>query len=351
MTTTPLNDETIQSWANDPKGPVALHFAQELLPVEGAGAVFFPPTFADVGYNIDTLADGTKLALVVSVGAQANRMEPLFLEAEYRHLVPQLTVAYGDEAKGTDGCVSLLEAGHRLGDALVRCTEIQAEAHAAFQSLLRRNDASGIANLAPTSLVFGVWDSRDTMAKVPRIVQSVIRAWDVSPLKRSAQFNPALDYAKLDVFSESDKAKAEGKKGSPLAERGYIHVPATGNHGGVVARGAIRRDVTINLVALRRLGGPKPEALRSYILGLSLVAAVTPQDPFLRQGCLLVPDAEKPAKWQLVARDGGRAEQSLCPETALRFATTAAKSFGVGEDRSLHFDKKLAKADAKKSSK
>ena len=40
--------------------------------------VFFPPTYADVGYNIDSLSDGTKVATVDSVGSQANRIEPIF---------------------------------------------------------------------------------------------------------------------------------------------------------------------------------------------------------------------------------------------------------------------------------
>lgn len=348
---TTLNDALLDSWAIDPQAPVALHCKQLLLPVEGPGGVFFPPTFADVGYNIDTLEDGTKVALVDSVGSQANRMEPLFKEDQLCHLVPQVEVAYGDPKKGTDGTMSLLEAGHRLGDAVVRCTELQEGARAAFQAFLRTGDAAPLAKLAPTSLVFGAWDSRDTMAKVPRIVQGVIRAWDVSQLKRSAQYNPALDYAALEVFSEEEKQKAEGKSGTPLAERGYVHVPASGSHGGIVARGPIRRDVTINLVALRRLGGPERDAVRRYILGLSLVAAAAPQDPFLRQGCLLVPDAENPARWEAVGRDGVRSDVALTPDVALAYANGAAERFGVGEGRQVRFDKSRAKDDAKKKEK
>ena len=56
----------------------------------------------------------------------------------------------------------------------------------------------------------------------------------------------------------------------------------------------------INLVALRRLDGENGAALRRYILGLSLAAAIEPMDAFLRQGCLLVPDTSVPAQWMLV---------------------------------------------------
>src|SRR5262249_17778270 len=211
-----------------------------------------------------------------------------------------------------------LEAGHRLGDAIIRTSKSDAldlprGAREAFVGFLR-GDATAIAKLAPTSLVFGVWDSRDTHAKLPRIVQSVIRAWDVSELKRSAQYNPALDYAELGVFSEEDKQAAEKTpEKNPLAQRGFVHVPAAGAPGGVVAHGPIRRDVTLNFVALRRLKGENSTALRRYILGLALVAAIEPIDGFLRAGCFLTLDPASDPEWKLVHRDGKHAPVALDP--------------------------------------
>src|SRR5262245_34849730 len=275
----------------------------------------FPPTYADIGYNIDELSDGTKVATLDSISSQANRMEPIFKREPHAALVPQIDIQYGNEK-----VVSILEAGHRLGDALIRSTELQKPAQDAFRLLLDANDASAIAKLAPTSLVFGVWDSRDTQAKLPRILQSIIRAWDVDVLKRSAQYNPTLDYAALDVFSEEDKQKAEGKAESPLAQRGFVHVPATEAHGGIVARGPIQRDVTVNFIALRRLRGDNNVALRRYILGLALVAAVQPIDGFLRAGCLLTLDPAEPAQWMLVDRNGKRNPVALDRATVAKYA-------------------------------
>ncbi len=346
-----LSHDTISSWADDPNGPVALHLKQELVPVEGKGGVIFPPTYADIGYNIDTLADGTKVATIDSVGSQANRMEPIFKHPPYDALVPQIEIAYGNERT-----VSILDAGHRLGDALIRCVakddvsgfDLPAVAHEAFEVFQRTNDAAAIAKLAPTSLVFGVWDSRDTQAKLPRIVQSVIRAWDVEVLQRSAQYNPPLDYAALDVFGEEEKTKQEGDPKSPLAKRGFVHVPAAGALGGIVSSGPIQRDVTVNLVALRRLNGENGEALRRYVLGLSLIAATDPLDPFLRQGCLVVPDPERPAEWSLVARSGTRSAVALTEEVVKDYAAVAANAFGVGPNRRLSFSKDRAREDAKK---
>jgi CRISPR-associated protein Csb1 len=345
----PLSHEVIHSWADDPKGAVALHLKQKLLPVEGEGGVIFPPTYADIGYNIDTLADGTKVATIDSVGSQANRMEPVFKVARsgqppnpLAKLVPQIDIAYGNQK-----VVSILEAGHRLGDALIRSSELREEAKSAFELFLDAGDASALAKLAPTSLVFGVWDSRDTQAKLPRIVQSVIRAWDVSELTRSAQYGPPIDYSALDVFSEDEKAKQEGDAKSPLAKRGFVHVPAGKALGGVIARGPIERHVTVNLVALRRLDGGAGKALRRYVLGLSLVAATEPLDGFLRQGCLVTSDAAAPSEWVAVGRDGVRTAIELTPGTALEFASSAATSFGVGADRRVSFRKELAQADLK----
>ena len=343
-----LSHETINAWADDTQGPVALHLKQKLVPVEGEGGVIFPPTYADIGYNIDTLSDGTKVALIDSVGSQANRIEPIFKREPYSELVPQIEIKYGDQ--DDQKSVSIFEVGHRLGDALIRSSELGNTAKEAFESFLNSGDASALAKLAPTSLVFGVWDSRDTQAKLPRIVQSVIRAWDIDTLTSSAQYNPALDYAALEVFSEEDKKNAEGKRESPLAQRGFVHVPATDSPGGVLTHGTIERDVTVNLVALHRLEGDNPQALRRYILGLSLVAATAPLDPFLRQGCLLVPDAEAAPQWRLVKRDGTRQEVEMTEGLAKIYASAVAKSFGVERDnKAFSFDKNLAKEDVKTS--
>ncbi len=347
--TTSLNHEQLNAFADDPNGPVALHLRQPLAPVEGPGSVIFPPTYADIGYNIDELSDGTRIASIDSVGSQANRMEPVFLQARngdpdnpLASLIPQIDISYGDNKS-----VSILEVGHRLGDALIRSTELKDKAQRAFNALLDENDATPLAKIAPTSLVFGVWDSRDTLAKVPRLVQSTIRADDVETLTRSAQYNPPLDYAELDVFSDAEKEKQQGDPKSPLAKRGFVHVPAVNTHGGIIARGPILRNITVNLIALRRIQGEDGRALRRYILGLCLVAATAPIDGFLRVGCLLTPDPENQGAWHTIARNGERISIELNEQIAFEYAREVAHRFGVGDDRNVAFDKTLAKKDTK----
>jgi CRISPR-associated protein Csb1 len=334
----------------------ALVIREYLEPVEGPDGVLFPATYAAAedkkvfpgGYNIDPPEGEKNVCLVDSVGSQANRIETMFMpnrhEGKYAHLVPQVSVKAGEKS------VSILEAGHRAGDALVRCTSLQKDLRDAFKAVLNGN-AEPLARIAPTSIVFGVWDSRDTQAKLPRLISSTIRAFNVQRLKRSAQYNPPLDYAAQDVFSEEDKAKAEGDTKSPLAKRGFVHVPATGSHGGVIASGGVRRDAILSLAALRLLamGGDQEKtlALRRYILGLSLVAFMSNASTYLRQGCNLVP-SEKPREFKLVHSDGKREDQKLTPADALKYATSVAKAFGVAEgNKEFSFDPKLAQLDLK----
>lgn len=191
----------------------------------------------------------------------------------------------------------------------------------------------------------------NTQAKLPRLVSSCIRAFNVHRLTRGAVYIPPLDYSELDVFSEEDKAKAEGNNKSPLAQRGFVHNPASGAHGGVIAYGGIRRDATLGLAALRHLQAGKEGnsalALRRYILGLSLVAFTAHTECYLRQGCTLVVDPEEPREFVEVHPDGKREPCKTTHEAALAFASEAAKEFGVGESRTVPFEKKLAQQDVK----
>jgi CRISPR-associated protein Csb1 len=322
----------IESWATDLSGPVALHLKQKLLPVEtieGEGGIIYPPTYADIGYNIDMLSDGTRVALIDSVGSQANRLEPIFkkkfkTDSFDDFLVPQVEIVLqpdGTNKKGKKSkddlteephqeVRSLLDLAHRSADAVVHASPtLAAEIEKAFSTLKRTGDAGPLCALAPTSLLFGVWDSRGgSNEKRPRLVRSVIRAWDVDVLHTAAQFNSvwkALDDAQKDELTAESAKK--GRVG--LADVGFKDAPATFRKtdkiprfrdgspnpearilGGILVRGRIEREVTINLVALRGIRGQDDAetiALRRYLLGLSLLSATTDIDLFLREGCNL----------------------------------------------------------------
>lgn len=330
---------------NSADAPAAIVLREYLSPVEGRDGVFFPPTFAAAensrefpgGYNINEFANGENVCIVDTPGSQANRIEPVFMTSDCAQLVPQIVITAGSKK------INLLEAGHRAADAIVRCSELRADLQSAFRAL-QEGDAMPLAKLAPTSLVFGVWDSRDTQAKSPRLLSASIRAFNVLKLTRSAQYNPATSYVEEGLIEETDDKAAL----NALSERGFRHVPASWTHGGVIARGDIRREVTVQLAALRLLRAKSEDEtrkLRAYLLGLALVACTVRGTGFLRQGCNLVLDEDRKPESTLVRFDGRREGFSLTPEEALVFAKKAANAFGVGEGRPIAFDVQLAQEE------
>jgi CRISPR-associated protein Csb1 len=368
-TTTPSSiDATTQlfdSWlAAD--GPVALCSRQKLLPVEadesGRG-IIFPPTYADIGYNIDTLADGTRVATIDAVGSQANRLEPIFKKAREKQtenplasLVPQIEIVLhraGKKVSKQQGEAdaaehverrSLLDLAHRSADAVVLASPTLAgEIEKAFQFLRNNGNAAPLCTLAPTSLVFGVWDSRGSGEKRPRLVRSIIRAWDVEVLHSAAQFNSV--WKALSEEQQKELQKEEKAKKVKLSVKGFADAPATFRTdknqfiagapnpearvlGGVLAKGAIERDVTVNLVALRGLRGKDPaetNEVQKYLLGLALLAATADLELFLREGCLLR-YADDDDKWVAVPRRGAPRPVNLPKHDEIVAYTRAAEA-------------------------
>lgn len=356
-TNTSINQ--FDDWLKADSSVAALVMRQWLTPVEGKDAVIFPPTYAEpkdisdsekarwrqetLGYNIDRLEDGTTVCQIDSVGSQANRMEPIFKRDPYKALVPQVVVTVEGQR------VNLLDAGHRAADAVVRFSSLRGEFDKAFCSVRDNGNAEPLAKIAPTSIVFGSWDSRSTEVKLPRVVRSVIRAYKVDLLHRSAQYTPPLRYVNVGAIEVP-----QGVSDTTLSELGLRDNPASWTHGGVRLRadGEIRRDAALNLTAVRALGADSEEntlKLRRYILGLALVAFTAPQDTSLREGCQLVPDTERASQWELVRYDGKREPFNLTHEAALAYAKVAADAFGVGDDREGDFDKKYAEGQLSKS--
>jgi CRISPR-associated protein Csb1 len=362
---TEVTHKMLDDWATKSNGPVALRLKQKLLPVEESG-IIFPPTYADIGYNIDTLSDGTRVATIDSVGSQANRLEPIFKSESQKPedwLVPQIeiVVARKEKCNECDGCKdnkrckqprdvvitrSLLDLAHRAADAVVQSSpSLLKLVKPAFEAL-QRGDAGPLCVLAPTSLVFGVWDSRgDTGEKRPRLVRSIIRAWDVEPLHAAAQFNSV--WKLLDEQQQEELKKEAKAKKTDLSEKGLADAPATFRKtkvqqyvngspnpearvlGGVLVRGRIEREVTVNLVALRGLRGAddgETDAIRKYLLGLSLMAATADIELFLREGCLLR-YAENGDAWYQVPRRGEPTAIVLTAKTAEDYAKNASQHF------------------------
>ncbi len=380
-------DHLIQSgdWLAQRKQPVALTLTEYLQPASGTHTVIFPPTYArdekrkapeerlNHPYAIDTFrrdiepeaasktAD-VNACLLDSVGSQANRMETRFKQPPLSALVPQVVIRAGDMK------VNLLDIGHRIADGAVRHSAYGEKGKPAI-SAIKAGNALPMAKLAPTSLVFGFWDSRDTQFKAARVLSSTIRATNVEVLKRSAQFNPAFDPTSIGLTETAtlDSAPEQDDK-DPLSKEGMRSAPAVDTHGGVRVYGKIVRQTEVNLVALRSLAVlEKAEIkedetlkLRRYILGLSLIASIAQTDYNLRAGCLLVGDPAAATNAGVVTPDGKRAAFDWDAETILAYAQAVAKDFAKEAGGEFNFkpesvkeaiNKKAAEKEAKKAGK
>ncbi|MGH7943660.1 MAG: type I-G CRISPR-associated RAMP protein Csb1/Cas7g, partial [Opitutaceae bacterium] len=330
--------------------PVALVLTEQLEPASGPSGIIFPPSYAPKDKNAeatrehpypisklhhgiepeDAAARGieSNVCDLDSVGAQSNRMEPIFKRAPLNALVPQITINDGELA------ISLLEAGHRIADGAVRYSKFSSKSVEAIKLFGATGSAIALAKVAPTSLVFGFWDSRDSQLKHPRVLSSTIRATNVATLKRSAQYKAAP--LKLDEHERVE-----------LSEEGFNDIPAVGTHGGVRVFGKIVRKTEINLVALRSLAAVTEMKivdetatlnLRRYLLGLALVAARAQNAYNLRQGCLLVQKSDAPPQAQLVYPSGKRETFTWDLAESFAFAQKAAEEFGVGESGEFAFE-------------
>jgi len=383
-------------------GPAAIVLKQWLKPV--GGDIIFPPTYAAPSqkkgdppvYNIDrfgetsilqkkfeklgkvqTFVDAERteqgrehsVCVIDSIPSQANRIEPAFADAiADGKLVPCVVVKV--KSKNEDGeeeehGVNLLEAGHRAADAVVRFSSLANELAAAIRA--RQNgDSLPLAKIAPTSLVFGMWDSRATGVKVPRLLNSIIRAYDVYEYRRSAQYSAATDYEAAGVAAE------KGEKGQKkLADEGMAPVPATFGLGGIEAKGGICREASLNLVTLRDIGTrvmkkssdveeldkeqSRNETLRlqRYLLGLALVSLTwfDGKTLNLRQGCQLVALPAQLMTRVCVNADGGETDFRIDRDSAIGFAKVAAADFVTGKDPiSFDFDAEKHRGPAPRKS-
>ena len=374
-----LTRDEMNRWADDQQGPVALRLKQKLVPVEGENGVIFPSTYADIGYNVNELSDGTKVVTIDSVGSQANRIEPIFKQAPYSSFVPQIEIELHSKEQDGEKHVekrSLLDLAHRSADAVVYSSpKLAPNIAKAFRALKQRGDAGPLCKLAPTSLLFGVWDSRGGSAeKRPRLIRSEIRAWNVEPLHAAAQFNSI--WKSLDPAQQRELEKEAKVRKTRLSEKGFQDAPATFRKvsqsaakqmpefrdgapnpdrrvlGGVVVNenGQIERKVIINLVALRNMRGANDDettAIHRYLLSLALIAATTDIDTYLREGCHLRYASDD--CWEEIPRRGQERRIDLsskqAQETLLKYAEHAVAPFKSGwpEDLVYKFDLNEAK--------
>ncbi len=342
----PVLWDEIKQWTTDDDA-VAVVFEESLASTGGPDWPVKPPTFAKekdenggdkVGrYQIDTLPNGSSVCLMDSVQSQNNRREPIFLQPPYRELVSDVRMIYPDGSEK-----NLLELPHRAADVSIRFSEGREQITKAFRAY-ESGDAWPMATLAPTSLVFGAWDSRETSVKIPRIVGGQVLAFDAHPIGAPFQYFPARQFSKL-LYGE-DASAPKKLSGEGLAE-------ALGQGlGGVIVHGGIKLKLEVNLRALRAIGArsnhlPDEERtvrLRTYILLLSLIAATAPASYWLRQGCNLKKTAAS-AKLVRTNRDDEAIRLPSAEEIAKFARDHLAELIDLEQPQQWRFDSDKARA-------
>ncbi len=329
----------------------AFRCVTEYQPAGGPGDKVFPPTYERGQYAGETrIINGEPVPCVLldSVQSQANRMELALLEAvrAKRIALPIIEARFDDARLLKKFTVTSLEAPHRIADAIFRdsmCEEngnrimFRKSGKGKILDTTDARNATGLFELCPTALVFGVWDSTGPRgglgAKIQRAIVSEIvglhaqvgvkTSSRIDPLQvqlgagpiyeRSEKNNQNPDWA-IDVASAGPKPVKVGRKkdGKP-SEVNHSNIPPQITPGGITISSAVHTTV-LSLVAIRRLRFPlngqdtsDPQvnvSARTVLAALGLLAAVIAREEGsdLRSRCQLVPTQE--FAWELIAEPG-----------------------------------------------
>lgn len=380
---------------------VGIRARLELSPLDGPGGKVFPPTYgvadgADTKYAIEQRkvidengADRTVESVVLaSVADLANRQELALLDA-FRADELQIPVVSTDfsNAEGVEGLdrISSLEAPHRVFDSLLRDSLFNG-------TLFRMSDpgrsiteasisnAAAMYHYAPTTLLFGGWDSTGPKgglgAKYERAITSEIVAIDIARgVKTSSRIDPvgielkagplyeaanAADGTDLRWTLDPEEAVGGPKKPQPVkgGGEGGAGRPSQVNHGnitpsidtragGITAK-RIEMSMVLSFIQLRRLRFPvdtsgqpidpaqrraAETAARAAIAALGLAAAtLCYEEGFdLRSRCVLM--ALDDLNFELIHRGSKQASSfTLNRDEALSLvaqASAKAAEFGL----------------------
>ena len=372
-------------------GAVALRSRMELQPADGPGGKIFPPTYAVNAahkyavetrhvHDRDTGEREVQTVLLDSVASQANRAELALLEGwelqELAFPVPYVDFATDDGEFDDIGRLTVLEAPHRLADAIFRDSLLDgtlfrlSDIGRAITDAQPRN-ATELYRYSPTALLFGQWDSTGPKgglgSKFQRAYVSEIVGHDVQVgAKVGSRLDPLqierlgpdqiayshADPAQVWTFEPSEAVQLKGGKPEPASrgsDAGSAGQPSKINHGniapgidaqsgGVTISRAIQTTV-VSLAALRRLrfaGHDRAAEVSARTavaaLGVAAVAYQHEMDFDLRSRCLLIPEHEP--RIELVGRDGAPAESvDISREAAAAIvadATRAAEEASIG---------------------
>ncbi len=344
----------------------AIRRVQRLQPAGGPGDKVFPPTYPGEGGPVHVFetrrVDGqdVRCVLLDSVQSQANRLEEVLRDAirAERMYFPHLLVDFtGKKAKVGEreydlsdiGQVTVLDAPHRVFDAIIRDSELDGTPFPASDAgerlrWAKPHDARALFELSPTALLFGAWNSHGEGgglgAKFTRcLVSDIIGVGAQDGMRGAIRIDPLGIRKDVEVIGgRMDWRLAEaGEKGRVRpSEIGHSNVPASRSRedrrnvweGGVTIDYALHTAV-ITCAGLRRLrfpGTTDENAGRTVLAALGLVA-LTLQDEAgyaLRSRCDLVCDGTAP--FQVVHPNGATDEFEIDAKGAVAIFSEAVET-------------------------
>lgn len=369
---------------------VGLRARITLQPLGGRGDKIFPPTYATAPgatrYALDDRRiDGetVRCVLVDSVASQANRMEAALLAAVRagRIPLPYASVDFSETAVPDVDEVTSLQAPHRIYDAILRDSLLDgtvfrlSDAGVAITEATVTN-AAALLQYAPTTLLFGGWDSTGPKGglgnKVERAISSELVGINVKtgvkvgsrldPLAIENQAGPLFQAKDADglkwttdpsaaVHSKGnpvlfDQSGGQGKAGNPSKVNHGNIAPAIDEEAGGVTVDEVRGSAVLSFIQLRRVSLPQDAqgavlagdarreveaAARTLLAAMGLLAIVLAyEEGFdLRSRCVLV--SEEPLSIELVGRASEVAEFSITGEDAVDlFNEAVAAALEVG---------------------
>lgn len=344
-----------------------------------------PPTFASpgkAGHGRYVVNDNGEVE--IDTPQRQNRRASEKLHDQHGGLLPENVI---EGLAGTRGPKRIGQLGHRLADAAVRASAFRDDAEAAFRAHAEGN-VEPMVLLDPTSLVFGVFNSRgETTARtqVRGLYCSRIAGFGAVPVRSGTQYQGFIDDRQktaeaystelrnddAEKFAKTLQSEIASKSGFvdqpvPRSNKAGRIAPSDEQMAGVRCR-EIVRTTTVNVIRARGIaragdgtpnGGGRSEICRKnarcaeYVLGLGLLCLVEDYDHDLRQGAQLIETT-----WEtVVVRRDGTTEEYGAGRTELHEIVAELARGVFGEERKRRAEdfsgaKALEELEKQKSSK
>ena len=327
-----------------------------LQPAGGKGSYIAPPTYRDDNDKTIHVFETRRIneadiycVLLDSVQSQANRLEEALSKAikTEKIAIPYTYVDFKNTDISHVGALSSLDVPHRIFDAIIRDSETEGKSFLDSPmgkeiSKATPHNAQALFQYAPTTLVFGGWNSTGELGgsgpRFQRCITSEIigvnTPVELQSKKPTSKLDP-LGIEKVDIFRADGEKKHEWSIDS--SNKSKKLKPSEVNHGNiapsVLSQGATvdyaLQTIVITLAGLRRLSFPdndgnmdeSRDVTAHAVLAALALCAITRHDKAgysLRSRCDLIPEPARLHTFEIIENDGNVKEEEITADDARR---------------------------------